>query len=111
MKRLIILTSFSLFIVSCAGLQLATPTQADVDRMEETYPELTVAELIEGKGLYEDKCSRCHGLKDPVAFSNEEWNRIVPNMANKARGRQISLTSEQEQSILRYLETMSSSRG
>ncbi|NVK05517.1 MAG: cytochrome c [Flavobacteriia bacterium] len=110
MKRILSLAALLIFIVSCGGLKLTTPTQMDVERMESTYPDLTVAKLIEGKGLYEDKCSRCHGLKDPIAYTPEQWQRITPNMANKARGRQIEISAEQEETIMRYLVTMSSPR-
>lgn len=110
MRELGALSVIALFITACGGLKLASPTQGDVDRMADVYPDYTLAELNHGMTLYQDKCTQCHGMKDPMAYTTEQWERITPGMSNKARSKGIAVSAEEEGLILKYLVTMSSSR-
>lgn len=105
MKRSLSILALSL-LISCAGVKLAVPVQSDVDRMHDTYPDYSLEQLLEGKALYETKCTRCHGLKDPVDFTVEEWSRITPNMIDKANRRQQTISETEGELILRYVSTM-----
>lgn len=97
----------TIVLSACGSVKLITPTQADVDRMSDTYPEYTLAELTQGKSLYEQKCDRCHGLKDPAGYTREQWHQITPKMVEKANKRQQTISSEEGALIEKYLITMS----
>lgn len=93
-------------IVSCGG-PLLVPTQADADRVASKYSGYTLAELRTGKADYEKYCITCHGLKKPEKFTELQWNVIVPEMVKKANKREKVVDEETQESILRYLVTMS----
>ena len=99
---------FLLTLLCACSVKLVTPTQSDVDRVSPRFPAYTLAELTAGKTLYEQKCSQCHGLKDPSKEPEDEWRKIVPDMAKKAAANPdaTKFTDQDQERILRYLITM-----
>ncbi len=96
------------FLIACGSAKLLLPTQADADRGAQKFSGLTLAELNEGKSLYEMNCAACHGLKRPASQSEREWNKIVPEMVgkvNKEAGKEV-IDAHKQQVILNYLVTM-----
>lgn len=99
-----------LTVLSACSIKLAAPKQADVDRVSIRYPGYSLIELNEDKALFEQTCSRCHRLKNPISRDEKEWSEIVPKMVkklNKKEGRE-EIDEKQKEAILRYLITMSS---
>src|SRR6478736_6985599 len=93
----------SLLILSCA-VKLATPTQTDVDRVQSKFPNYTLAELNQGKAMYEQHCAECHNLKNPTKFSENEWRRLVPEMVEKTNKKHPNAIDAQTQDlILKYV--------
>ena len=41
--------------------------------------------VASGKTVYEAKCSKCHGLKDPAKYTQERWVGLVNWMAPRAK--------------------------
>ena len=39
---------------------------------------------IDGRVVYERRCAQCHALRDPKAFSDEEWAENVRRFAPRA---------------------------
>lgn len=107
MKYLIYVSlSLTLFVLACTKAATTTSsaaaiTEADAQRASAKWPNTTVAELTEGKALYEQHCGNCHALKDPKSESEEEWYHEVPPMAKKAK-----IDAATEQKILKYVVTM-----
>lgn len=97
-----------LYLASCASVKLAAPTQADVSRMQSKYPNYTLAQLTEGQAIFEQNCNKCHGLKNPAKYSEEDLNKIVPRMVKKVNKKGEVITAEKQETLLRYLITMSS---
>lgn len=86
-----------------------TFSQADADRGASKYPGLTVEELKHGKELYELKCAQCHPAGAPSSKTADEWKKIVPDMAAKAaQNGKDPITKSEQQTILKYLTTMTS---
>jgi mono/diheme cytochrome c family protein len=106
MKNKIIATATILFLAGCS-VQLMTPTQSDVERVKTKYPDYTLAELNEGKALYEQNCGSCHGLKKPSSEPEGEWKEIVPEMTEKANKKGAKIDARQQELILKYVITMS----
>lgn len=107
MKIQISIFAIALLAISCATVKLQTPAASDIDRVKSSHPDYTLAEVNEGKTLYEQKCVACHGLKNPASETAAEWNHIVPEMVQKASRKGISIDSKQQELILKYLITMS----
>ncbi len=95
-----------LLTVGCASYKAVMPTQADVDRMAATYPNLDLAELNQGKMLFEKNCGNCHGLKNPAKKDAEGWGKTVPRMAAKMKKKGEVLTQKDQELIIRFLVTM-----
>ncbi len=107
MKKLSVL--FLMVAFTACSVKLIPPSQPDVDRVSVKYPGYTLAELNDGKALFEQTCSRYHRLKNPASRNEEKWKEIVPKMIgklNKKEGREV-IDNKQQESILRYLITMS----
>ncbi|NVK26703.1 MAG: hypothetical protein HWE14_01600 [Flavobacteriia bacterium] len=102
-KTVSVLALFAL--AACGSAKLVAPTQAHVDRASEIYPGYTLAQMNEGKGLYEQKCDKCHGLKDPTAFSPDRFMEVTPKMVEMANERQQVISSEEAELIEKYLVT------
>jgi len=73
-----------IFIGVVAILASCTPKTAEVVETVTpvTYP---TAEIAQGQYLYEGKCATCHKLKTVDKYSTEQWAKILPDMANKAK--------------------------
>jgi hypothetical protein len=107
MKRLTFI--FFIMLLSACSVKLITPTQSDVDRVSGKYKGYTLIDLNGGKVLFEQKCTQCHGLKNPAKRTVDEWTKIVPEMAHKAENKPdvSKITSNDQDLILKYLVTMS----
>ena len=57
-------------------------------------------EAIAGMETYNAKCGRCHGLKNTVNWTKEEWVPILNSMAPKSR-----LDSTEKAHVLIYVQT------
>jgi len=103
MKKTFILLSTILFLVACAAKKTtATLTESDAERAAAKYSGASLATLQKGKLLYEENCSKCHGLKSPSAYNEEQWMKHVKRMAPKAK-----IDKPTEELILQYVVTMS----
>lgn len=73
-----------IFVGVVAILASCTPKTAEVveTKTTVTYP---TTEIAQGKGLYDTKCSTCHKLKIVDKYTTEQWAKILPNMAEKAK--------------------------
>ena len=108
MKKHIFISIVIVGLVACKAVVLSTPSQADIDRVKDSFPDYALADLQAGKKLYEVKCNGCHNLKNPRKESEEEWKIIVPRMTEKALTRDIKISTEEQRKILKYLIIMSS---
>ncbi len=93
----------TVFIAACGGAKFATPKDADVVRGTSKFPGLTLADLQNGHMLFTQNCGKCHDLKPPKSKTEEQWRKIMPPMAKKAK-----IDAAAEDAILKYVVTMSS---
>lgn len=90
-------------IIGCgtknAGTTATTVSNQEyVDRVADKFPGYTEEEYVKGKALYAQHCKRCHGLKPEGNYTEAQWRKIVPPMAQKAK-----VDAEIEASILKYV--------
>lgn len=107
MRKILIVTTIAMTLVACSA-KLVDPIQADVERGSKEFSGLTLANLQEGKRLFEENCGLCHGKKALDSRSQEEWEEIVPRMTRKANGKRGEkiFTEEKEQILLEYILVM-----
>jgi nitrate/TMAO reductase-like tetraheme cytochrome c subunit len=90
-------------IVGCGAKNEGTTVttvsnQEYVDRVADKFPGYTEAEYLKGKTLYAQHCKRCHGLKQEDNYTESQWRKIVPPMAQKAK-----IDAATEEAILKYV--------
>jgi len=112
MKKAYLIIIGTIMLVACGTTKLIQPTQADAERGGQKFSNLSLEQLIQGKTLYEQNCSLCHGLKKPGSRNEDQWNKIVPDMSakvNRKKG-EGTLDNEKQEVLLRYLVTMSNNQ-
>ena len=108
-KTLYVIVGLLLVLAACSTVKLVQPTQSDVDRGVQKYSNLTLADLNQGKAMYERECGLCHGLKNPASRNEAQWKKIVPKMVVKTNNKKqkIVIDEKSEEILLQYLITMS----
>lgn len=103
MKKLFVLSILTFVMAACAAKKATVSiTDAHAQKAAAKYPGASMATLQQGKTLYEDKCGKCHGLKDPGAYDEAQWGKHVKRMAPKAK-----IDKPTEDLILQYVVTLS----
>mgnify|MGYP002077123683 CR=1 FL=1 len=77
-------------------------SQADVERGQAIFPDLSLTQLQEGKKINDQDCGRCHRVHQPAELTEQEWRKIVPIMAKKAK-----IDKQAEDLVLRYVVSLS----
>jgi cytochrome c5 len=100
MNKAIVIIS-AILLVACASYKPIVPAQSDADRAAKNNPGVTLADLEQGRAIFEKSCHKCHSLKRPFAHTPEEIETVIPKMAKRAK-----LNSQQQELVLNYLVTM-----
>jgi hypothetical protein len=83
-RRLVLAVSVfvaAMWLEGCAGLPpVVTPRMLDFSARGKTLPDLE-----EGRTVFLVACTRCHALDAPDKFSEAQWRRIVPEMAESSK--------------------------
>ena len=62
-------------------------------------------EVLDGKSLFESRCSVCHQLPDPEMLNPRQWAWVIKTMQTRMQQANIVPLSEDEvATIMRYLE-------
>lgn len=98
-------------IIACGAPKAAVApakgpvTEADIAAMDR-YPGYTLAQYNEGKAHFEKHCGQCHGLKNPAKYTPEQWDKIMPRMADKVSKKEgTRMEPEKEDLIKKYVVT------
>jgi cytochrome c5 len=94
-------------LAACGGSSLPRPTAADASRGAAHFPDLTLAELEQGRSLYVSRCGSCHSLKPPSELAPQQWDQEVTEMREKNG---VKLSDAEARAIVRYL-TVSATSG
>ena len=89
-RRLIALLVCGIFALALSGC----PTDG---RAGSSEPEVKVAKG--GAQLWSENCRRCHNLRPPTAFSDDQWEVIVNHMRVRAH-----LTANESRLITEFLK-------
>ncbi len=94
-----VLLFFAFFV--CCKSPYFTPVHADADKMTGRWQSYSFDQLNTGFHLYVNKCAGCHTLYKPALYTEEQWTKVIPEMAQRAL-----ITEEEQQDILRYILSM-----
>lgn len=93
-------------LAACGGASLPQPTAADASRGAAHFPDLTLAELEQGRSLYVSRCGGCHTLKRPAELAPQQWDQEVTEMREKNG---VKLSDAEARAIVRYLSVAATS--
>lgn len=98
MKRNIVIALAILF-TGCATSKVALTAVEDANYKygKGKFTSYTKKQFLEGKLVNEKNCGSCHKLKDPARFTEQQLNKIIPNMAKKAK-----ITDAEKDVVLKY---------
>lgn len=94
----------ALLLAACAGgaRSIPDPTAKHLEFAERRGYPSTLPSLKNGRRLYVNRCSSCHTLHAPSAFTPTQWPTFVLDMANNAE-----INEAQILDITRYLVAVS----
>jgi len=107
MKHLILFLPVGLFLAACSPK--ATPsstTKAVVDPNEsliraskDRFPDITADKLNQGRSIYYGgACVNCHAAKNISNWDEEQWSKILDNMAKQA-----NLTQPEKDAVWKFI--------
>jgi mono/diheme cytochrome c family protein len=99
--RHLLLASAALGLVACTGA-VPNVTQADTHWATQNWPDVTQAQLEQGRSLYVGHCGGCHAVVPPEKHSGDKWRAQIAEMAPRAK-----LEGPDRELVLRYLLTAS----
>ena len=102
MKKFISILLVSIF-AACAATSKFAPTPEEMPAIEARMPGVTYEEITQGYKLYTTHCSNCHRLHNPKEFTATKWNKVLPEMFDKAK----ITDSAQKQLVRDYLAAKS----
>ena len=78
-------------------LAACTPKTAEISE-KPVSSEFPSEDIAQGSALYQEHCGKCHKHKVVTDYNQEQWKKIVPNMAAKSK-----LDATQENKILQFV--------
>jgi mono/diheme cytochrome c family protein len=107
MKKFLVIALCSMVFWACskkmAPAKTAAPPVAPAVAMPEVKPaetaRINMALLERGKKIFENRCGRCHALKQPVDLEQQKWVGVMERMAPKAQ-----LDETQKAEVLAYVQ-------
>jgi cytochrome c5 len=108
MRLLLAASALGASLAACGASPYPQPTTSDASRGAAQFPDLTLAELRQGRTLYLSRCGSCHALKPPGELQPQQWQAEVSEMREKNG---VKLSDTEAQAIVRYLAVASASPG
>ncbi len=97
MKKIITISILSLIIFACSHKTTSSVTTT-AGREKTESATVSHDQYLEGKAVYEVKCSTCHKLKNPARGTMEKWYGWIERMAPKAK-----LTDVEKTQVTNYI--------
>lgn len=99
----------TLLLLSCEASKLITPSETNLIKAKQSFPDVTFAQLNEGKQKFQEHCNGCHSYKTSMNKSEGKLFMEVPSMVKKVNKRkgENTINTEQQEAIIRYLVSVS----
>jgi hypothetical protein len=94
-----------LAVAAALGAQLGCsvmvhPSDVHVAWGAPRWPDVTLAELSQGRTEYVDRCAGCHTLVRPETQTPDDWPDLVAEMEDEQG---VELSADERRRIVRYL--------
>lgn len=90
-------------LFSCFSTRNTNNAQTAVMNNNQNIESTSLSLLQSGQLIYESKCNKCHALKDPGSYTEQQWRKIVPRMTKMLNARKLEMDSLSEAKVLNYL--------
>ena len=87
----------ALMAIAFGGLMTAFPVLGAEEAGQASKSD--AAAFARGARLWAENCNRCHNMRDPKDYRDDQWRAVVAHMRVRA-----GLTGSQARSILRFLQ-------
>ena len=98
--QIIFFLGAAVLLTYCSSLSYL-PTHQNIEDAHARWSEVDSVYLYQGYELYLNKCSSCHYLHNPNKYSQNEWQKILSEMKEKAK-----LTETELRPLKTYLFTL-----
>lgn len=104
MKKFWVIAFCSMVLWACsqkiAPANTAAPTTSAASEIKPAeMARINQPLLDKGRKVFENRCSRCHALKQPGSYEQQKWVQILERMAPKAQ-----LDETQKAAVLAYVQ-------
>lgn len=103
MKKTLLLVFGASVIYACNPKVSEVVESTDTNQTSEPSDVMSAStmsdEVVAGKAIFENKCTRCHGAKDIESYTQEDWDKILPRMITKAK-----LKDPEDAQVTSYVE-------
>jgi mono/diheme cytochrome c family protein len=99
-KVLLLLTV--VFTLWYCSPKVLPPSSSELNQLKQSNPAVDTSNIVRGYDLFSRNCQKCHRLKNPANFTEEEWDKILPKMAKRTK-----LTSDEVGLVHTYVTTFS----
>lgn len=83
-------------LAACVATSKFAPAADELSAMQLKVPGISYDEAMQGYKLYVTNCSNCHRLHNSKEYNAADWNKILPEMFDKAK-----LKDEKNQALIR----------
>lgn len=97
-KKNLSMNSKRMYLLIIASILFCGTTMFSATPNDSIKSQTPAVVLPLGKTLYENSCVRCHKLKEPGNYTQEQWPGIMDKMQKRSR-----ITDEEKATILTYL--------
>lgn len=106
MKTSIICISLLLFaalLSNCSASRKVAPVPGDAQlaMAKSRWPEANLANLENGKRIFSDPCTKCHGMSRIESHSEQEWMDLISDMSQRAK-----ITPSEKNDLTMYVISM-----
>ena len=89
MKKLLLIALGAAVVYACNPkvsevVETTDTSETTENPMFDTPSEMS-EDVVAGKAIFENKCTRCHDAKDIKSYTSEDWDKILPRMITKAK--------------------------
>jgi cytochrome c5 len=86
----------TVIVLGCAVTNKFIPAASDLPTMQQKVPGIEIGAAMQGYTLYKKSCSGCHSPHIPSKYSIREWEKVLPEMLQRAK-----LSSDSEINVIK----------
>jgi len=74
-----------IFLLAILATSCSPKTSEVITPVPEAKVKMPTMELAQGKSIYDSKCNQCHAPAKIDNYTQEQWNKILPDMMIRSK--------------------------